>query len=91
VQILHAPVDGRKPFAGSSLVMRHSIAQPGGAMSSCAERQPLAAAIAKLPLHEVDARHELGDRVLDLDARVHLEEVEAAVASRRNSHVPAFT
>ncbi len=33
----------------------------------------------ELPAHDVDARHELGDRVLDLDARVHLEEVPAAV------------
>ena len=35
---------------------------------------------ANLPLHEVDAGHELGDRMLDLEARVHLEEVELAVA-----------
>ena len=33
----------------------------------------------ELPAHEVDARDELRDRVLDLDARVHLEEVPAAV------------
>ena len=33
----------------------------------------------ELAAHDVDARHELGDRVLDLDARVHLEEVPAAV------------
>jgi hypothetical protein len=28
-------------------------------------------------VHEVDAGHELGDGMLDLEARVHLEEVEA--------------
>ena len=33
----------------------------------------------ELAAHEVDARHQLGDGVLDLDARVHLEEVPAAV------------
>ena len=33
----------------------------------------------ELPAHEVDARDQLRDRVLDLDARVHLEEVPAAV------------
>ena len=33
----------------------------------------------ELTAHDVDARDELGDRVLDLDARVHLEEVPAAV------------
>ena len=66
------------PFAGSSLVMRHSIAQPRGAISSCPNGSFSPAAIAKLPLHEVDARHQLGDRMLDLEARVHLEEVELA-------------
>src|SRR5207244_11221304 len=30
-----------------------------------------------LRLHEIDPGHRLGDRVLDLDAGVHLEEVEA--------------
>ena len=44
------------------------------------ERQPLAGGDANLPLHEVDPRHELGDRMLDLEPRVHLEEVELAVA-----------
>ena len=29
--------------------------------------------------HQVDAGHHLGDRMLDLQPRVHLEEVEAAV------------
>src|SRR5690606_2847740 len=31
-----------------------------------------------LPLHQVEAGHHLGDGVLDLQAGVHLEEVEAA-------------
>ena len=29
--------------------------------------------------HQIDARHRLGDRVLHLNARVHLEEIEAPV------------
>ena len=36
-------------------------------------------AIAQLPLDEVEAGHELGDGVLDLEAGVHLQEVELAV------------
>src|SRR5277367_6406563 len=39
----------------------------------------LAAGDAQLRLYEVDAGDHLGDRVLDLDARVHLDEVELAV------------
>ena len=33
-----------------------------------------------LRLDEIDAGHELGDRVLDLDAGVHLQEVEVLVS-----------
>ena len=40
------------------------------------ERQRLARRDADLPRDEVDAGDHLGDRVLDLQARVHLEEVE---------------
>src|SRR5215204_277553 len=43
------------------------------------ERQSLSRRYAQLPLHEVDARHELRDRVLDLQSRIHLEEVVPAV------------
>ena len=58
------------------------------------ERQLLARGDANLPLHEVDAGHELRDRMLDLEARVHLEEVELAVAVEQELagagvHVPA--
>ena len=42
-------------------------------------RQRLAAGDADLPLDEVDAGDHLGDRVLDLEAGVHLEEEELAV------------
>ena len=43
------------------------------------EGQPLAGGDADLLLHQVDAGDHLGDRVLHLDARVHLHEVEGAV------------
>ncbi len=43
------------------------------------ERQLRAGGDLDLGAHQVEARDELGDRVLDLDARVHLEEEELAV------------
>ena len=43
------------------------------------QRQLPAGGDADLLLHQVDARDHLGHRVLDLDARVHLHEVERAV------------
>src|SRR6202034_286354 len=39
------------------------------------EVQMLACRDAQLPLDEIDAIHGLGDRMLDLQARIHLEEV----------------
>ena len=44
-------------------------------MSSCPKRQPLARGDPQLPLHQVQAGDQLGDRVLDLEAGVHLHEV----------------
>jgi hypothetical protein len=44
-----------------------------------AEPQLLAGGDADLLLHDVDAGDQLGDRVLDLHPRVHLDEVELAV------------
>ena len=43
------------------------------------ERQLLAGGDADLHLHDVDAGHHLGHRVLDLHPRVHLDEEELAV------------
>src|SRR3546814_5736988 len=43
------------------------------------DRQLLAAGDQQLLAHQVDAGDPLGHRVLDLDAGVHLDEVEAAV------------
>ena len=60
--------------------MRHSIAWPCGVSSRDGiEIEPLAARDADLPAHQIDAGDHLGDRMLDLQPRVHLEEVEPAV------------
>ena len=71
--------------------MRAWIAAPrgGGATRRAGSGSP--AADAHHPLDEVDAGHLLGDAVLDLEARVDLEEVELAAcrASKTNSTVPA--
>ena len=40
------------------------------------QRQALARGDAELPLDEIEPRHRLGDRMLDLQAGVHLEEIE---------------
>ncbi len=40
------------------------------------QRQPLTERDAQLPLHEVEPGDHLGDRMLDLQARVHLDEME---------------
>ena len=60
--------------------MRHSMAWPFGAQQRRRiQIEPLAARDPNLPAHEIEAGHHLGDRVLDLQPRVHLEEIEAAV------------
>ena len=45
---------------------------------SCAQRQRLAGGDAQLPFDQVEAGDHLGDRMLDLQPRVHLHEVERA-------------
>ena len=60
--------------------MRHSIAWPCGVSArSGSIVSALAAGDPDLPVHEVEAGDHLGDRMLDLQPRVHLEEVERAV------------
>ena len=58
-------------------------------------RQRLARCDAELRLHQIHAGHSFGDRMLDLEAGVHLQEIEPLVpdprdGSTRNSMVPAF-
>ena len=69
--------------------MRHSIAWPRRTTSSCRERERLACGDPDLLADEVEPGHELGDGVLDLDARVHLEEEVLAVRVSSPSTVPA--
>ena len=72
------PGAGANPRAGSSALMRNSIAWPRrGALPVSASGSP--AGDAELPLDDVDAGRQLADRVLDLQARVQLDEVEGAV------------
>ena len=59
--------------------MRASIACPSIASAACARRQRLARGDAQLPLDQVEAGDHLGDRMLDLQPRVHLHEIERAV------------
>ena len=59
--------------------MRASIEWPLMARSFLLEGKLLAGRDADHRLHDVDAGDHLGDGVLDLHARVHLEEVEVVV------------
>ena len=72
------PGAGAKSCAGSSALIRHSIAWPARRMSSWRKRRAFAAGDADHLAHEVDAGDHLGDGMLDLDARVHLDEEEFA-------------
>ena len=76
------PGDGRKSNSGSSAFSRISIACPRrGARPVTRER--LAGGDPQLLAHDVDSRAELGDRMLDLQARVQLDEVEAPVGAEQ--------
>ena len=69
---------GRKPLVG---ILRVDAALDGVAALGqvvLREGQRLALRDADLQLHQVHARHHLGDRVLHLEARVHLQEVGLA-------------
>ena len=89
------PVDGRKPLAGSSAHSRASMAWPDILICGLRQRQRLAGGDAQLPLHQIEAGDRLGHRMLDLQARVHLDEVPGRLGRRalppstRNSTVPA--
>ena len=71
------PVSGRKPLAGSSVVIRHCSAAPRSC-DACPGQAEVGERLAgrdpQLGLHQVDVGDLLGHRVLDLDPRVHLDE-----------------
>ena len=54
----------------------HRVA--GNAHLILLERQRLAGGDAELPFHQIEPGDGFGDRMLDLQARVHLHEPEAA-------------
>ena len=59
--------------------MRHSMADAAPGDLLLRERQAAAGGDLHLQPHQVEAGDQFGDRVLHLQARVHFEEVEAAV------------
>ena len=80
------PVSGRKPLAGSSVVIRHCSAAPRSWMASWvrpSSAQGLAGGDPQLGADQVDVGDLLGHRVLDLDAGVHLDEDVAAVGGEQ--------
>jgi hypothetical protein len=72
------PGEGVKVRAFSALI-RHSMAWPSNLDVVLGERQRQAGGDADLLAHQVDAGDGLGDRMLDLQAGVHLDEEELAV------------
>ena len=71
------PVSGRKPLAGilgGDAALQRRATQPDRVLGQADVGERLAGRDAQLRLHQVDVGDLLGDRVLDLDARVHLDE-----------------
>ena len=66
-------------MTGFSALMRHSMAWPWNLTSPCVQLELAAGGDADLLQDEIDVGDLLGHRMLDLDARVHLDEVELAV------------
>ncbi len=58
------------------------MACPRRFTSSLLQRQRLAGGHTKLPFDEIEARDLLRDRMLDLQPRVHLHEIELAAAQQ---------
>ena len=88
------PESGRRVLRRDAALQRRS-AQLDVLLVQAEVGEALPRRDADLRLHEVDIRHLLGDGVLDLDARVHLDEDVLAgtlpAVSSRNSTVPALT
>ncbi len=78
--ILHQAADGRQEVAEGVLGVDAALDGPAVELHvRLLEGQLLAVGGADHQLDEVDAGDHLGDRMLDLEARVHLEEEEAPV------------
>ena len=91
-RVAHDP-PGRGPEAGARVLGVDAALDRVAAQLDVGlrDRQLGAGGDLDLRTHEIEAGDELGDRVLDLDARVHLEEEERRRASSRHSTVPAPT
>ena len=72
------PGEGRND-TGFSALMRHSMAWPWNFTSLWASVEVAAGGDANLLEDEIDVGDHLGHRMLDLDAGVHLDEVEPSV------------
>ena len=66
-------------MSGFSALMRHSIAWPHRLTSDLPITERRAGGDAQLLADDVDAADHFADRVLDLQARVHLDKKELAV------------
>ncbi len=66
--------------------MRHSMAEPRPAHVFLADGQRLAGGDFELPLDQVEAGDEFGHGMLHLQARVHFQEIEIAVAIDQEFH-----
>ena len=64
--------------SGSSALIRHSMAWPRKSNLPTAPFECFAGRDTNLRFHQVNLRHHLGDGMLDLNARIHLDEVEIA-------------
>ena len=82
-------MSGRKPLAGSSVVTRHCSAAPLSVIVVLGQPQlgqRHAGRDAQLGDHQVAVGDLLGDRVLDLDPRVHLDEDVVAALVEQELH-----
>ena len=77
-----------KSLAGSSALRRTSMACPALRDVLLAQAQRFASGDPDHLGHQIEAGDHLGHRVFDLDARVHLDEVERARAHRQRGTRP---
>ena len=92
---MRMPGPGREPQATDHAARRHEVARRVLGVDAAldrgaarrerggGQREPLPVGDLDLLGHEVEPGDHLGDRVLDLEPRVHLEEVEVAARRRR--------
>jgi hypothetical protein len=80
------PVEGMNALAGSSAQIRASMAHPFRTTWSCPRGQRLAAGDAQLQLHKIETRYHLGDRMLHLQAGIHLKKVEMTLSVQYKLH-----